>query len=122
MQFSKELPAKKKKHYPNLVTDDPAFQQLLKVLDEGLSSRASVTLTPEDIQRFAREKPPIKFPWRVAADTLRKRIEEKKLNYRAFKYQTGEGGWAVGIIQKIETKAQRARKKRTEEGRLARSA
>jgi hypothetical protein len=119
MKFSTgKLPVRKKKQYLNAVTEDPAFLQLLKVLEDGSADRAALTLTPGDIQAFGRLKPPIKYPVRVATDTLRKLIKAKSLGYRVFKYQTDEGGWAV-VTQKLEAKQKKDTKERAKVAKSA---
>jgi len=93
MRFSKEPPRRKRKHYTNPVTDHPTFQQLLRAMRAG-SPRAALSFDPEDTNKLG-----LSFPWRVATDALRRVIRTEGLPYRASKYQTDSGGWAVQVVR-----------------------
>lgn len=93
MQFSKEPPPRKKRKYPNLITDDPAFIRMVKALRAGSLETGALIFGPEDIK-----KSKMRFPWRVAADHLRRMIWAEGLDYRITKYST-EGGWAVRVVR-----------------------
>jgi hypothetical protein len=108
MKFSKEPPRRKRKHYSNPVTDHPAFAQLLKAMRKD-TARAGLTFGPDDARALG-----VKFPWRVAADALRKVIRDERLPYFSSKYQTEDGGWAVQVVRRPE--------KPIEEGHAAKSA
>jgi hypothetical protein len=110
MKFSKEPPRRKRKHYPNPVTEHPAFIQLLKAMRKD-TARASLTFASDDAKTLG-----VKFPWRVAADALRRIIRDEHLPYTSGKYRTEEGGWAVRVTRTAEKRA------RTEEGPSAKSA
>ena len=106
MKFSKTPPPRKRKHYPNAVTDDPAFVQLLKAMQQG-TPRAALAFDLNEAEKLK-----IAHPWRVAADALRRIIKDENLPYVSTKYRTESGGWAVQVV----------RAKPTEEGRAAKSA
>jgi hypothetical protein len=93
MRFSKTPPPRKKKRYPNQVTDDPAFAELLKVMRHGGAQAALIFAPGED------KKLKIAHPWRVAADALRRLINSERLPYRVTKYATDDGGRAVRVIR-----------------------
>jgi hypothetical protein len=113
MRFSKNPPPRKRKHYRNAVTDNPAFVQLLKAMSQG-TGQACLSFEPDDPKRLK-----VDHPWRVATDALRRIIRAEGLPYRASKYQTDSGGWAVQVVRESE---ERSRAHRTEEGPAAKSA
>lgn len=114
MQFSEKLPPRKRKPRANPITDDPAFGMLVKTMRDGVPS-ACLTLTPEDIRNLKK----IKFPERMATDSVRRIIAAEHLPYRVAKYKTDDGGWAVAISRIIEEpsaqKKDRPKRDQTEE-------
>lgn len=111
MRFTKAPPARKRKHYANAVTDDPAFGQLLKAMHAG-TPRAALSFDLNEAEKLK-----IAHPWRVAADALRKIIKDENLPYVSTKYQTESGGWAVQVVRQEDEKPAAM-----EEGRTAKSA
>src|SRR4051812_27737962 len=93
MRFTKAPPPRKRKHYSNVVTDDPAFRQLVKVM-HGKTPRAALSFDLSEAKTLGME-----HPWRVAADALRKIIAGENLPYVVSKYQTDSGGWAVQVVR-----------------------
>ena len=77
MRFTTAPPARKRKHYSNAVTDDPAFRQLLKAMQAG-TPRAALSFDLDDAEKLK-----IAHPWRVAADALRRIIADENLPYVA---------------------------------------
>ncbi len=110
MKFSEKPPQRKRKRYPNPVTDDPAFVQLLKAMHRGTPC-AAVSFDLDEAEKLK-----IAHPWRVAADALRKIIKDENLPYVSTKYQTDSGGWAVQVLRRAEKPAT------MEEGEAAKSA
>jgi hypothetical protein len=110
MRFTKAPPPRKRKHYSNAVTDDPAFRQLVKAMRSG-TPRAALSFSTDEAEKLK-----IAHPWRVAADTLRKIIKDENLPYVSTKYQTDSGGWAVQVVRRAEKPAA------MEEGREIKSA
>jgi len=108
MKFSKTPPPRKRKHYKNAVTDDPAFVQLLNAMHRG-TPRAALSFDLDEAEKLK-----IAHPWRVAADALRRIIKDENLPYVSNKYRTDSGGWAVQVVRRSE--------RQTEEGRAAKSA
>src|SRR5215471_12069388 len=111
MRFTKAPPPRKRKHYRNSVTDDPAFVQLLRAMRGGVA-RAALSFDLNEAEKLK-----IAHPWRVAADALRKIIKDESLPYASTKYRTESGGWAVQVVRK-QDEEQAA----TEEGPAAKSA
>src|SRR6266496_2702335 len=111
MRFTKAPPARKRKHYSNAVTDDPAFRQLVKAMQGG-TPRAALSFDLSEAKTLG-----VEHPWRVAADALRKIIADENLPYVASKYQTDSGGWAVQVVRQEDEKPAAM-----EEGRTAKSA
>jgi len=112
MRFTKAPPPRKRKHYSNVVTDDPAFRQLVNAMRQG-TPRAALAFDLDEAEKLK-----ISHPWRVAADALRKIIKDEKLPYVSTKYRTDSGGWAVQIVRQ-ERQDEPAS---TEEGPAAKSA
>jgi hypothetical protein len=110
MRFSRNPPQRKRKHYRNPVTDNPAFVQLLGVIRKG-AERAALSFDLDDAKKLK-----VAHPWRVATDALRRIIRAEGLPYRASKYQTDSGGWAVQVVRRAEKPAA------MEEGQAAKSA
>ncbi len=106
MRFSRNPPRRKKKRYPNAVTDNPTFLQMLKAMRAGVE-RAALSFELSEVKTLG-----IDHPWRVATDALRRIIRTEGLPYRVNKYQTDAGGWAVQVVREGEPF-------RTEEGRVA---
>jgi hypothetical protein len=94
MRFTKALPPRKRKRVSNAVTDDPAFRQLLKAMHAG-SPCAALSFDLDEAEKLK-----IAHPWRVAADTLRRIINDENLPYVSTKYRTESGGWAVQVVRK----------------------
>ena len=111
MKFSKTPPPRKRKHYKNAVTDDPAFVQLLKAMHGG-TPRAALSFDMDEAEKLK-----IAHPWRVAADALRRIIKDEKLPYVSTKYRTESGGWAVQVVRKEDENPAAI-----EEGRRSKSA
>ena len=61
MKFSKTPPPRKRKHYSNAVTDDPAFVQLLKAMHRG-TPRAALSFDLNEAEKLK-----IAHPWRVGS-------------------------------------------------------
>jgi hypothetical protein len=99
MRFTKAPPPRKRKHYSNVVTDDPAFRELLKAMHGG-TPRAALSFDLDDAEKLK-----IAHPWRAAADALRKIIKAETLPYVATKYRTDSGGWAVQVVRKEDERS-----------------
>lgn len=115
MRFTKAPPPRKRKHYSNAVTDDPAFRQLLKAM-RGDVARAALSFDLADAEQLK-----VAHPWRVAVDALRKIIKDENLPYVSTKYRTESGGWAVQVVRKGDEKPA-ATPAAMEEGREVKSA
>lgn len=112
MRFTTTLPPRKRKHYRNAVTGDPAFAQLLKAMHRG-APRAALSFELDEAEKLK-----IAHPWRVAADALRKIIKDESLPYVASKYRTDSGGWAVQVVRSGSSReaVEKQGRAQTEEG------
>jgi hypothetical protein len=94
MKFSTAVPERKRKKIRNAVTDAPSFVRMVKALQAGSIDHAALIFEPEDAKKLK-----VTYPWRVAADHLRRLIWAEGLPYKVNKYQTADGNRAVKVVR-----------------------